>query len=263
VVGGVLRMAVIPEGFKKCCHCKQIKPHSTFSPSSVKRRAAQCNECITEIRKERMRANGVIPLSDKHALCRKIIDGIEQQLCSHCNEYKPLSEYPPSAVKQINTWAVCHSCLKVEVKTYRHSKGVKDWSEIAVKRETRDGVDYQGCSECGQMKPLEEFCKNKSCPNGRDRTCKECSSKKYSERKLKAKNLIPLPKAEVITLVCEGCGTTFGILKSVYDLRVKSGYPPKYCSTKCSNHWIRTDTRIQKHNINKLLWKYGTVGGKL
>lgn len=246
---------------KKCCTCKRLLPLASFTPTAQSRRSAQCNGCITEARNRKLRAVGKKPTFERIAEARENILGIEHQRCSHCQIMKPLTDFPPSAVAKPNSGASCSKCMNEEQQKRRWASGVRHWEEVAIKRETRGGVDYQECPECSKLKPLSDFHKNSSFPNGRDRHCKVCASARYFSLKDKVKIGVPLKKAEIVTLVCEGCGKPFDLLRSRYDAAVKEGDRPKYCSTKCSDHWCHPTTSTA--HLHSLLSKYGKTGGKV
>lgn len=116
---------------------------------------------------------------------------------------------------------------------------------------TNNGITYWRCSKCKKQKPADEFCKNKSNPNGLADYCKPCHNKhvkewqrknkekvnaydatyrqtapgKQARNKAKAKSNAKYPKkararemvylaksrGDLIPEPCETCGVTIGV----------------------------------------------------
>ena len=56
------------------------------------------------------------------------------------------------------------------------------------KKEVKEMDQKKQCSKCGKEKPLEEFSKNASNPDGLERWCKDCKKKAQQDYRDKQKN---------------------------------------------------------------------------
>ena len=142
----------------------------------------------------------------------------------------------------------------------------------------KDGM--KKCSNCGEVKPVGEFAKDKHNKDGYHCWCKTCKNKQQLEysrsekgratqqravdRKIGQKyaKCVSNPKcprvgtrgAEFITITCPVCGKEFRMSKARYDK-----YPQIYCSRDCYlfSRWGDSDkTHLKKYReeIDKLLY---------
>ena len=109
------------------------------------------------------------------------------------------------------------------------------------------------CPRCGEEKPLTEFTRNRTRPDGWQSWCKPCDAEyareyreenreEMVERDREYNRCVKNPAcpavggngAEFVTYTCEVCGTEFRRLKSkvAYDYEHR-GSLPRFCSTKC------------------------------
>lgn len=82
--------------------------------------------------------------------------------CSKCLVSKDYLEFPPS---DRCGWA-CRYCRKILSRQKNGCNSPRD--------DFSDGT--RKCKNCLEIKPLDEFVKNKNCKFGRERTCKKCLS---------------------------------------------------------------------------------------
>lgn len=81
--------------------------------------------------------------------------------CTKCLVFKEDELFPPSKRGQ---W--CTRCYTLYYREIRNVKSPRD--------DLEDGM--RKCKNCLEIKPLDEFVKNKNCKFGRERTCKKCLS---------------------------------------------------------------------------------------
>lgn len=95
--------------------------------------------------------------------------------CYKCNKQKNIEEFPPSN----KSW-----CTDCHTQYYRLKNSVKN-------PRIKDIDGQRKCSKCEIIKPIEMFTKNKTCLNGYERKCRNCSqlSRKTPEQIANQKRL--------------------------------------------------------------------------
>lgn len=98
--------------------------------------------------------------------------------CTKCNQIKSLSEFHKNKSYKDGHQSWCKECYK-------------EYSKQNYTRKTPEKPNcpdsYKYCSNCGKIKPLFEFNKNKSRKDGCGCCCKECSNLYYKENKQKVR----------------------------------------------------------------------------
>lgn len=93
------------------------------------------------------------------------------------------------------------------------------------------------CRKCGEIKPLDEFVKNKNCKDGHENTCKECRKK----RKKETDKLYYIEKIQ-ITKKCDCCGKDYKASRNNQSRNLC-----KSCSQKGENNSMY-DKHLSKEN---------------
>lgn len=99
--------------------------------------------------------------------------------CLDCGETKTLDafSYSPRGVASRNSY--CKVCMRERSKTSYRKRRAARGSTV---REARVVPDGQGwCSDCGQLKPLSDFPRNRSGRNGYASYCKPCHNTRGRE----------------------------------------------------------------------------------
>jgi hypothetical protein len=124
----------IPEGMKRCCHCKQILPVSEFNKAAGAKDGLQsaCRSCISELNKEYSKTR---PKRRKDPSERKTpgpkaahpayVDeatGVTMRWCGHCKQYKPESEFYSDRSNKSGFATSCKACGVIKEKERRRKK---------------------------------------------------------------------------------------------------------------------------------------------
>ena len=94
------------------------------------------------------------------------------------------------------------------------------------------------CSKCGRTLPIDSFSKNKTAPDGRQSTCKECSKAAYEawdlKRKISKKKTMEATEKTIKTKRCNRCGRELPITEFYAKTGTKDGlqYECKHCHTE-------------------------------
>ena len=99
--------------------------------------------------------------------------------CPDCGEHKSLEEFPVAAKRSDGRATYCKACMLVRSRaSYRKRAAAKG-------KQVREAVatppDYKRCPDCGEIKPLEAFPRNKNSKNGRATHCKPCHNARSEE----------------------------------------------------------------------------------
>ncbi len=86
--------------------------------------------------------------------------------CYKCEVFKDASEFAPS-VGSSGSGGWCRKCTTEYYRIKNNCKSPR----------SPDINGMRHCPKCDKTKTLEEFTKNKSCLNGRERKCKECTNR--------------------------------------------------------------------------------------
>ena len=132
---------------------------------------------------------------------------------------------------------------------------------------------YKRCSTCGEVKPVEEYYKDRTKNDGLRRVCKTCTKKRmkkyynknkdrlheYEKKYLKCvkKPSCPLVGgygAKFVIFTCPICGKEFRRNKSVVDgLYERTGQTHIYCSRECFHESIRKSHKSESEkNIARI-----------
>lgn len=144
---------IIPDGFKKCSKCKELKPATNDFFTTHGRDAnnlySQCFECVhqTYRKKHPKPAMPVIPEGHKR--------------CTKCQEVKPFADFYTNGKKGPTAW--CKHCIK-------------DQRKNNVPVVTRD---FKRCTQCLVEYPatIKFFPKRKASPDGLETRCRTCHNK--------------------------------------------------------------------------------------
>ena len=91
------------------------------------------------------------------------------------------------------------------------------------------------CLNCGEAKPLTEFHRDASSPDGHKRRCKACNNAAFREYYARKKATPDVVKpAKWVALTCETCGKEMHYRRSEIESRRRRGVPvPRFCSMRC------------------------------
>lgn len=129
----------------------------------------------------------------------------ERKTCSECEEEKPSTDFPWRSKKGGKRRGQCKPCYNAKRRDYRRRRAKR-------KRATFDPSvipDEKECSQCGVMKPSDEFYIRKTMSDGLGSMCKDCKQERNQEYKVQMKQEFlegerePWPEKE-----CNGCGKT-------------------------------------------------------
>lgn len=130
---------------KRCPKCNQIKPITEF----FNERTSQCKDCIRKYYREKYQKAKNQPIHPPR-------------------KYKKHKNMPPS-----NTLAY--------QKELRRRKMSLEKRQYIEQLEYLKDNNLRKCYKCKEIKPLEEFTKNRKRPQGYQCLCKECQHKYYKE----------------------------------------------------------------------------------
>ncbi|MGW5012423.1 endonuclease VII domain-containing protein [Micromonospora chalcea] len=113
-----------------------------------------------------------VPLDDQ--------DG--RRRCRDCGDWKPLDEFCASSKRPSGRGSYCKPCFNARSKA-SYAKRVKQRYDREVKtpREVPDG--HRFCADCGTVKPLADFPRNRSDSTGYATYCKPCHNLRTRETK--------------------------------------------------------------------------------
>lgn len=146
---------VIPEGQKRCPRCQRILPLHRFGENRARHDDKQvyCAECWPEVRKRYPRPRPsleTVPTATKR--------------CSQCGETKPLEQFRANSVSRDGHHSFCVPCQDAYLQRRRPRR-----------RPPKPPKGYQRCSGCQQVKPIDDFGRDRSRPTGRRAPCKVCA----------------------------------------------------------------------------------------
>ena len=98
------------------------------------------------------------------------------------------------------------------------------------------------CTRCKEIKPLEDFHRDKNRADGRGHRCRACDSAEALRQHAERKKLIPTPPAE--TKTCSKCGETKPLNQFHYSPRYALGVT-RQCKA-CRNEYIRLHHQAKK-----------------
>jgi len=198
----------VPDGFRRCYNCKEIKPLSEFGKKDaclcgINTKCKCCTLKINRLRKKGLSTRN-IPKDEKY--------------CPHCKQNKKKQEF-----KGISYGSVCSICEK-ERKQFLQNitraefhgfcvddylKDTQDKFSIAFERieneisfiifvrhqikrkiageRIKKFVLTQTCNCCGVEKPVEEYKQNKYSNTGYDKICRQCNSNKPKKKRDRTK----------------------------------------------------------------------------
>lgn len=141
----------IPEGYKKCGKCKQIKPVSEFNKSSAYGYQSYCKQCK----------------KDKYNSTKNYEpQQIGTKLCSSCGKEKYINEFSINRKSIDGRSSRCKECIS-------------KYDASRIFSVQQEGTKY--CPRCKQTLPIIEFCIARGNPDGRFYCCKSCAEEYQKE----------------------------------------------------------------------------------
>ncbi|TAL23945.1 MAG: recombinase [Frankiales bacterium] len=102
--------------------------------------------------------------------------------CPDCGEVKPLAAFPRAAARKNGRGLYCSPCFALRYRQHRERKAAKEGRTIRPQRTAPDGFAY--CPDCQELKPLEDFPRNRSTSTGRGNYCKPCHNVRGRENRI-------------------------------------------------------------------------------
>ena len=132
---------------KICTHCQQMKPLSDFVKN---KRCADgyryiCKSCYNEKTREEAKRRTIKNSQESHHPNTKE--------CSQCHKRKPLSEFPHDKTRRYGVRATCKTCTTQKRHIYLKLLERERLRQAHPPKEKK-------CSECHQVKPIQEFYKH-------------------------------------------------------------------------------------------------------
>lgn len=158
---------------------------------------------------------------------RKNIQLLPTKPCSRCKIIKSLDNFYYAGEHRDKTENTCKPCVKE-----------RQDEHLLKARETIVIPDEKICNICENIKPLEDFYRDKNAPDGRMRRCQTCHNKKQKTPR-------------TVVNITEKCCTTCGIEKPVSEFgknsRSTDGY--KYECKPCLSNRAKTRYQEKQGNI--------------
>ena len=135
----------LPEGMKRCSHCKKVLPVSEFNKHWKAKDGLQacCKECQTEMtaaaRKKRETEGQPVKTRGPKSAHPAYVDeatGVTMRWCGHCKQYKPESEFSHDTSNKSGFATQCKACRvkhQKEVRERKRAKGQTKGETIAPK----------------------------------------------------------------------------------------------------------------------------------
>lgn len=91
---------------------------------------------------------------------------MKSKTCNKCHKELPIDDFPPHACKKDGRYGFCRPCKRLADK------------ESRTKRAKTKPPKPKSCCSCKNVKPIEDFPKNKNKPDGLHDECKTCKRKR-------------------------------------------------------------------------------------
>lgn len=165
---------------------------------------------------------------------------LREKKCNVCHQVKPLSEFVKEKDFKDGYRPLCKDCKNKRLKEY-----TKKWAE------ERSNTTYfpkeKQCKDCLEVKPIDEFTKDKYQKDGKSHVCKECKAKrqkKMIERWKKERTTLPEDKE------CIKCHRILPSSQFTNNINSKDGLDSlcKDCQTQRSIEYKKRwkEERLQK-----------------
>ena len=166
-----------PAGFKRCCECKEEKPHKAFSKSKRGKfgLASKCKNCdnaeflIAYWKKKGLEPPLVVPPPPEGFKKCSLCDGIHSIACFGNNKS--------------NASGLAHQCRPcARSERARKQAEFRELNPLPVKEIEilPDGI--KRCTQCKNIKRAKSFSKDKNATDGRQKTCKKCNKENHIKR---------------------------------------------------------------------------------
>ncbi|NGM13027.1 endonuclease VII domain-containing protein [Verrucosispora sp. WMMA2044] len=105
-----------------------------------------------------------------------------QRRCRDCGEWKALEEFCANSKRPSGRGSYCKPCFNARSKaSYAKRVKLQHGREVKPVREVAEGHRY--CADCGSVKPLIDFPRNRADSSGYATYCKPCHNTRTSETK--------------------------------------------------------------------------------
>lgn len=175
---------------KLCSCCRRWKNEEDFyrNQASQDGLTRNCKKCSREYNRrfyQRNRKPGRqnLQYEDRH----KVVGGVKQKLCSHCDEWKAKADYYRKRGTRDGLGLICKTCMNEYSRKYRerNRRTGKRLLRYEDRHRTIGGVKQKLCSRCEEWKSETDFHNNKNSKDGLAWPCKECTReyglKRYEE----------------------------------------------------------------------------------
>lgn len=103
--------------------------------------------------------------------------------CPDCGEVKALDAFPRSAARKNGRGLYCSPCFALRYRKHRERKAAKEGRTIRVQEPVPNG--FARCPDCQEIKPLDEFPRNRATSTGRGNYCKPCHNVRGRENRIR------------------------------------------------------------------------------
>jgi hypothetical protein len=178
-ITGSAETAEVPEGFKRCSKCREVRPVAEFSKNKARLDGlqVQCTHCHAEYRQKLLERR----IAEHAAREQEVASRMKQ--CTTCKETKPISEYYPNIRAVDGVQARCKRCSLDANRSHTQAANARRAAIVAERRAAMLQAQEKRCRRCQQMKPFSEFWRNKKGIAGLDSRCKACQKEMRSGEK--------------------------------------------------------------------------------
>lgn len=92
--------------------------------------------------------------------------------CRDCGADKPIDEFPSRAASPDGCAPYCRTCYRARHRRYNVARAERQGRTLKARRQAPEGQKW--CPDCSAFKPVDEFPRNRSAPDGRGGYCKPC-----------------------------------------------------------------------------------------
>ena len=99
--------------------------------------------------------------------------------CPDCGELKPLDEYPRHRSMADGRGRYCRPCMNERARESNRRRQARNGKTVRELEEQPPG--WKRCRDCAEVRPLDEFPRNKDSKDGRHAYCKPCHNLRGQE----------------------------------------------------------------------------------
>lgn len=103
--------------------------------------------------------------------------------CPDCGRLLPLEDFPPAKKRADGRATYCRPCMNVRATASRRKRAADEGRVITERRVLPEGTRH--CPDCGRIKALDEFPRNRSGKQGHGAYCKPCHNARGKDTRLR------------------------------------------------------------------------------